>query len=78
MTIKNMMNDKGFKSTDRDLQCADFLQAGMDELIVDALSAGWSEDEICNAILSLAQDRMTDARDSAIIDIGPETGAYRH
>lgn len=78
MTIKNMMSDKGFKSTDRDLQCADFLQSGLDEMIVDALSAGWSEDEICNAILSLAQDRVADSRDDAVIDIGPETSAYRH
>lgn len=68
----------GSVSGDRDLDCSNYLEAGIEGLVVKALAAGWNEDEISNALLSLVQDRISEARDNAILDFGPKPGATRH
>ena len=67
-------NDRQFPTGDRDLDCAAWLRDGVDALIATALAAGWSEDEVGNALLSLAQDRITEARDNAVL--GPSGATH--
>jgi len=47
---------------DRDLDCEASIESEFDALIARALAAGWSEDEVANALLSLAQTRIEASR----------------
>lgn len=53
--------------TDRDLACEAYLEPAFEALINRALADGWSEDEIANALLSLAQTRIESMRSNAIV-----------
>lgn len=68
----------GRLASDRDLDCEEFLQSGFEGLVDRALAAGWSEDEIGNALLSIAQERVVAARDNAFADIGLGRISYHH
>jgi hypothetical protein len=79
MTIKDTtMSDSGSATGDRDLDCVTYLEAGIEGLVVKALVAGWSDDEISNALLSLVQERISESRDDAVLDFGPRPGATKH
>lgn len=79
MTIKDTTMSEGSSATgDRDLDCATYLEAGIEGLVVKALAAGWSDDEISNALLGLIQERISEARNDAILDFGPKPAATRH
>lgn len=72
------MDKDGQKTGDRDLECEAYLLRAFDMLVAKAFAAGWSEDEICNALLSLAQERIAAARDGAVLESSPEPGGYKH
>lgn len=57
---------------DRDLACAAYLRDSVEALIAAALAAGWSADEVDNALLGLVQDRIADSRDRAVLDGMPD------
>lgn len=79
MTVKDTeMGESASTTGDRDVDCASYLEAGIEGLVVKALSAGWREDEISNALLGLIQERIFEARDDAVLDFGPKPGATRH
>lgn len=65
-------------TNDRDLDCAAYLRVSLESLVREAIAAGWREDEVCNALLSLAQDRVSDSREGAVLDFGSELSGYRH
>ena len=54
---------------DRDLQCEVALAPAFDQLVDAAAVVGWSEDEVANALLSLAQYRVQVIRDNALIGL---------
>ena len=78
MTSKAMTMEESGTTNDRDVDCAAYLRVGFDRLIADAMAAGWSADEIGNALLGLAQDRVTSARDDALLGVGPAANGYKH
>lgn len=61
------MTGKQRMAADRDLACEAFLEAGYDGLVASARAEGWSDDEIANAMLSLAQGRVQTMRADAWI-----------
>jgi hypothetical protein len=56
---------------DRDLECELAISPEFQRLIETALAAGWSDDEVANALLSLTQDHVHTMRSRAIIDTPP-------
>jgi len=72
------MTGKQRSAMDRDLACEEFLEAGYDGLVASARAEGWSDDEIANAMLSLAQQRVQTARADAWIVGEPRQGGPRN
>lgn len=52
---------------DGDLACELGIEGEFDALFARAVRAGWSADEVANAMLSLAQTRIQSMRDGAFI-----------
>jgi len=65
-------------ASDRDIECEASIEADFEALIDRALAAGWSEDEIANALLSLAQNRIEASRADAFVGMEPPTGRLSH
>jgi len=61
---------------DRDIDCESEMLARFHALVEQALKTGWAEEEVANALLSLAQHYSLDLLDAAVIDIPP--GAALH
>lgn len=52
---------------DRDLECEASLKAEFEVFIGHAIEAGWTADEVANALLSLAQARVETMRTDAVV-----------
>ncbi|GAB4351038.1 MAG: hypothetical protein Kow0026_07750 [Oricola sp.] len=65
-------------ASDRDIDCEAAMEAEFEALIDRALAAGWSEDEVTNALLSLAQNRVDASRADAFIGAEPPAGRLSH
>lgn len=65
-------------ASDRDIDCEASIEAEFEALIDRALAAGWSEDEVANALLSLAQDRIEASRADAFVDTESPAGRLSH
>ena len=63
---------------DRDLECEAALEAEFEDLIGRAVASGWTADEVANALLSLAQDRVETIRADAIIGKAGLSGRVAH
>ncbi|MFZ2103499.1 MAG: hypothetical protein WAU86_23345 [Oricola sp.] len=55
--------------SDRDLDCELAIETEFDAMIERAKEAGWTADEVTNALLSLAQARIEESRADAFVDI---------
>lgn len=53
--------------TDRDLECEMAVSEAFSDLVTGARDAGWTDDEVANAILGLAQSHIQRMREQAII-----------
>ena len=53
---------------DRDLACEAAIAAEFETFALSAQEAGWSKDEVANALLSLAQNHALALRDDAVVD----------
>ena len=62
---------------DRDLECELALAPGFQKLVDDAIAAGWTDEEVANALLSVTQDHVHAMRSGAIIDIMPAARPQR-
>lgn len=58
--------EKG-RSSDRDFDCEAAIAPEFEALVERAWKSGWLEEEVANALLSLAQERVHRSRDGAII-----------
>jgi hypothetical protein len=65
-------------ASDRDLECEASIEAEFEALIGRALAAGWSEDEVANALLSLAQNRIEDSRADSFVGANLPAGRLSH
>lgn len=63
---------------DRDIACEASIEASFDALINRAVADGWSEDEVANALLSLAQHRIETMRADAVIGADAPIGRLSH
>ncbi|WP_193177623.1 hypothetical protein [Oricola nitratireducens] len=63
---------------DRDLDCESSIEADFEALAERAVAAGWGDDEVANALLSLAQARIETTRADAFIGRDPLTGRLPH
>jgi hypothetical protein len=65
-------------ASDRDIDCEASIEADFEALFDRALAAGWSEDEVANALLSLAQSRIEDSRADAFVGAELPAGRVPH
>lgn len=65
-------------ASDRDLDCEASIEMEFEALIERALAAGWSEEEVTNALLSLAQNRLENSRADALVGSVVPVGRLSH
>jgi hypothetical protein len=63
---------------DRDLECEASLEAEFEALMGRAVEAGWTVDEVTNALLSLAQARVEAMRADAVVGTAGFAGPLAH
>lgn len=64
------------QSGDRDFDCESEMLPGFYALVDQGLKDGWAEEEVANALLSLAQNYALKLLDRAVIDIPPGAGLH--